>query len=82
MGMLLRRPGHPNVLTMKIAEPRDWFDPVCRKLRPRRGTAVESYAAAGSVFAERRPDTYRTPSASVCSSCIVPAGTLQESPGA
>ena len=42
---------------------------------------------SGGLYAEtftvavRRPARYRTPSASVCSSCIVPAGTLQESPG-
>ena len=38
------------------------------------------YAGTFTVAA-RRPARYRTPSASVCSSCIVPAGTLQELPG-
>src|SRR5262245_12159939 len=39
------------------------------------------YRAAGAAEIERRPETKRTPSASVCSSWLVPAGTLQESPG-
>ena len=39
------------------------------------------YSAADACDAERRAARYRTPSASVCSSCTVPAGTLQESPG-
>src|ERR1700730_5532268 len=42
---------------------------------------VECYSAADATAAERRPAKYLTPSASVCSSCMVPAGTLQESPG-
>jgi hypothetical protein len=43
--------------------------------------SVGRYPAADACDAERRAARYRTPSASVCSSCIVPAGTLQESPG-
>jgi hypothetical protein len=42
---------------------------------------VECYSAALACDAERRLARYRTPSASVRSSCMVPAGTLQESPG-
>ena len=43
------------------------------KPQPRR---IASYWAADAACGARRPATYRAPSASVCSSCIVPAGTL------
>src|SRR5215469_5808285 len=39
------------------------------------------HAASVALAGARRPARYLTPSASVCSSCIVPAATVQESPG-
>jgi len=39
------------------------------------------YSKAEATAAARRPARYLTPSASVCSSCRVPAETTQESPG-